>query len=77
MDSIIELCDRTINAAWPLPNLAKILGTDLQHKILLNELYGMIRRRLDVFCNLPFGGLGKLALQVWLDEPGYPALENA
>lgn len=89
MDLIIELCDttigqtcpefgdRTISAARPLPDPAKFTGTDLEQKILLNGLYGTIRRRLDIFCNLPFESLRNLALQARLDELGHPALENA
>ena len=37
---------------------------------LLNELYGMIRRRLEAFTALPFGSLDKMALKARLDELG-------
>jgi len=89
MDLIIALCDtttgqkcpefgdNTVTAAWPLPDPANFTGSDLERKVLLNELYGMIRRRLDIFCNLPFASLDRMALKVRLDELGYPALENA
>ena len=37
---------------------------------LLNELYGMIRRRLEIFINLPFASLDRMALKARLDELG-------
>ena len=37
---------------------------------MLNELYGMIRRRLEIFANLPFASLDRMALKKRLDELG-------
>jgi arsenate reductase len=37
---------------------------------LLNELYGMIRRRLEIFTSLPFDKLDRMALKKRLDEIG-------
>lgn len=82
MDFVITLCDvpegeacpdlgsRPITAAWPFPDPAKFTGSDVERAALLNGLYGMVRRRLEAFCNLPFGSLDKIALKARLDELG-------
>lgn len=82
MDFVITLCDvpegetcpdlgpRPITAAWPFPDPAKFMGSDVERATLLNELYGMIRRRLEAFTSLPFGSLDKMALKARLDDLG-------
>ena len=37
---------------------------------MINELYGMIRRRLEIFISLPHASLGRMALKKRLDELG-------
>lgn len=82
LDFVLTLCDvpegeacpdlgpRPITAAWPFPDPAKFSGSDVERTALLNALYGMIRRRLEAFTNLPFGTLDKMALKARLDELG-------
>ncbi len=82
MDFVIALCDtlhgqfcpelgeKFITAAWPLPDPAKFSGTPAERTTLLNELYGMIRRRIEIFTNLPFASLDKMAVKARLDEIG-------
>lgn len=82
MDFVLTLCDapegevcpdlgaQPITAAWPFPDPAKFMGSDIERTTLLNELYGMIRRRLEAFTSLPFGSLEKMALKARLDELG-------
>jgi protein-tyrosine-phosphatase/DNA-binding transcriptional ArsR family regulator len=82
MDFVLTLCDpaegeacpdlgaRPITATWPFPDPAKFTGTDIERTALLNQLYGMIRRRLDAFTSLPFGTLERIALKARLDELG-------
>jgi protein-tyrosine-phosphatase/DNA-binding transcriptional ArsR family regulator len=82
MDFVIGLCDTVqgqvcpdfgetfINSAWPLPDPAKFTGASSERTTLLNELYGMIRRRIEIFTNLPFSTLDKMALKARLDEIG-------
>ncbi len=65
MDFVITLCDtlqgqdcpdvgsKPVTAAWPLPDPAKFKGTQVERATMINELYGMIRRRLEIFVNLP------------------------
>jgi ArsR family transcriptional regulator, arsenate/arsenite/antimonite-responsive transcriptional repressor / arsenate reductase (thioredoxin) len=82
MDFVIALCDtldgqtcpdlgeKFVTAAWPLPDPAKFMGAATERATLLNELYAMIRRRLEIFCNLPFVSLDRMALKARLDDIG-------
>lgn len=82
MDFIIALCDtlhgqvcpdlgeNIVNAAWPLPDPAKFTGSPTERTTLLNELYAMIRRRVEIFTSLPFASLDRMAVKARLDEIG-------
>ncbi len=82
MDFIIALCDtldgqvcpdlgeKIITAAWPLPDPAQFTGSPTERTTLLNELYAMIRRRLEIFTSLPFASLDRMAVKARLDEIG-------
>jgi len=82
MDFVIALCDsvhgqfcpdlgeKFVTAAWPLPDPAKFTGSTSERVTLLNELYGMIRRRIEIFTSLPFASLDKMAVKARLDEIG-------
>lgn len=82
MDFIIALCDTVegqvcpdlgeniVNAAWPLPDPAKFTGSPTERVTLLNELYAMIRRRIEIFTSLPFASLDRMAVKARIDEIG-------
>jgi protein-tyrosine-phosphatase/DNA-binding transcriptional ArsR family regulator len=82
MDFVIALCDaplgqfcpdidtRCVTGAWPLPDPAKFVGSAAEKTILLNELYAMIRRRIEIFTSLPFASLDRMALKSRLDDIG-------
>jgi len=82
MDFVITLCDilqgqhcpdfgeRPVTGAWPLPDPAKFMGSEIERATMINELYGMIRRRLEIFVNLPYASLDRMALKKRLDEIG-------
>lgn len=82
MDFVITLCDslhgqdcpdvgaNPVTAAWPLPDPAKFRGTPAERATMINELYGMIRRRLEIFINLPYASLDRMSLKKRLDEIG-------
>lgn len=82
MDFVITLCDilqgqvcpdfgdKPVTAAWPLPDPAKFDGTLAERATMINALYGMIRRRLEIFINLPYASLDRMALKKRLDELG-------
>jgi arsenate reductase len=82
MDFIIALCDapnnqfcpdfgnQFVTGAWPLPDPAQFSGSSTERTTLLNELYAMIRRRIEIFTSLPFESLDRMAIKARLDEIG-------
>ena len=80
MDFVIALCDAphgqqcpdfgkaTVTAAWPMPDPAQFIGSPVEHRALLNELYRGIHRRIELFCSLPFDKLDHLAAKRRLDQ---------
>ena len=82
MDFVITLCDtltgqicpdfggKVVTAAWPFPDPAKFHGSAIERTTNLNALYGMIRRRIEIFVNLPYASLDRMALKARLDELG-------
>jgi protein-tyrosine-phosphatase/DNA-binding transcriptional ArsR family regulator len=82
MDFIIALCDapnnqfcpdfgnQFVTGAWPLPDPAQFSGSPTERTTLLNELYAMIRRRIEIFTSLPFDSLDRMAIKARLDEIG-------
>ena len=82
MDFVIALCDaphgqfcpdlsgQYVTAAWPLPDPAEFTGSAIERTTLLNELYAMIRRRIEIFTSLPIKSLDRMALKARLDEIG-------
>ena len=82
MDFVIALCDaphgqfcpdigtRSVTGAWPLPDPATFAGSAAERTTLLNELYAMIRRRIEIFTSLPFASLDRMALKSRLDDIG-------
>jgi ArsR family transcriptional regulator, arsenate/arsenite/antimonite-responsive transcriptional repressor / arsenate reductase (thioredoxin) len=82
MDFVIALCDtpqgqvcpdfgeKFVTGAWPLPDPADFKGSPTERATLLNELYAMIRRRLEIFTSLPFATLDRMAMKARLDEIG-------
>lgn len=82
MDFVITLCDvlqgqdcpdmgtRPVTSAWPLPDPAKFSGSAAERATMINALYAMIRRRLEIFINLPIASLDEMALKKRLDELG-------
>jgi protein-tyrosine-phosphatase/DNA-binding transcriptional ArsR family regulator len=82
MDFIIALCDapngqvcpdlggQFVTGAWPLPDPAQFKGSPIERTTLLNELYAMIRRRIEIFTSLPFDSLDRMAVKARLDEIG-------
>lgn len=81
MDFVIALCDtpgeacpdigeKAVNGFWPLPDPALFTGTEVERSVLLNQVYSALRRRLEIFCNLPFASLDRMAVKARLDEIG-------
>lgn len=88
LDFIVALCDtpqgqecpdfgdKAVTGAWPLPDPSKFRGAPVERDLLIGELYGSLRRRMEIFCALPFATLDRMAVKARLDEigGGTPAL---
>jgi hypothetical protein len=82
MDFVIALCDtpheqfcpdlgtKFVTGAWPVPDPAQFTGSASERTTLLNELYAMIRRRIEIFISLPFASLDRMSLKTRLDDIG-------
>jgi ArsR family transcriptional regulator, arsenate/arsenite/antimonite-responsive transcriptional repressor / arsenate reductase (thioredoxin) len=53
-----------------VPDPVQFTGSASERTTLLNELYAMIRRRIEIFTSLPFASLDRMALKARLDEIG-------
>ena len=82
MDFVIALCDTLVGQAcpdvgshavtgsWPMPDPAKFSGSAAERATLMNQLYVALKRRLEIFINLPFASLDRMAAKARLDEIG-------
>ena len=82
MDFVITLCDTLQGqdcpdvgtSPSPPPGRCPIRRSSRARRVeratMINELYGMIRRRLEIFVNLPYASLDRIALKKRLDELG-------
>ena len=65
-----------ISATRPSPALGRCpippssQAATAERALLLNELYASLRRRIEIFINLPFATLDRMALKARLDEIG-------
>jgi ArsR family transcriptional regulator, arsenate/arsenite/antimonite-responsive transcriptional repressor / arsenate reductase (thioredoxin) len=62
--------DKPIVAAWPLPDPNAYKGPLAERAVLLDELLGMVQRRVEIFIGLPFASLDRTALTRRLAEIG-------
>jgi protein-tyrosine-phosphatase/DNA-binding transcriptional ArsR family regulator len=84
IDFVIALCDTltgqicpdfgvsVVTASWPMADPAKFTGSPVERATMLNELYAGLRRRLEIFSNLPITSLSKMSLKARLDELADP-----
>ncbi|MBK8160934.1 MAG: metalloregulator ArsR/SmtB family transcription factor [Rhodospirillaceae bacterium] len=84
IDFVITLCDTVagqvcpdfgvsvVTAAWPLPDPVKFTGSAIERATLINETYAGLRRRLEIFINLPINSLNRMSLKARLDELADP-----
>ncbi len=69
-ESCPELGNTAVTALWPLPDPNTFSGRDMDRALLLNELYGSLTRRIEIFISLPIASLDRIALKARLDELG-------
>jgi len=82
MDFVITVCDsaagevcpvwpgQPMSAHWPFSDPATFEGTEAEKRAFVAEVYGQIRRRLEIFTSLPIASLDRLSLKRRMDELG-------
>ena len=82
MDFVFTVCDQAasevcpvwpgqpMTAHWGLPDPAAVEGSDEQRRRAFREALVSLRRRIELFTNLPLDSLSRLAIQEHLDRIG-------
>ena len=71
MDSFVRISAASSSPALGLsPTPRSSRDRQTERITLLNELYAMIRRRIEIFTSLPFDSLDRMAVKARLDEIG-------
>jgi protein-tyrosine-phosphatase len=88
MDFVFTVCDtaaaeecppwpgQPITAHWGLPDPVKATGTEAEKALVFAQTYGMLRRRIAAFVELPFESLSRMSLQARVDEIGLHATQG-
>ena len=59
-----------VTALWAIANPSAASGTPAEKALALQQIYGQLQRRLQVFMALPFASLDRLSLQQRVDAIG-------
>jgi arsenate reductase len=82
LDFVFTVCDKAaaetcpywpgqpMTAHWGIPDPAAVQGTEEQQRKAFREALLYLRRRIELFANLPFESLSRMALQERLDQIG-------
>jgi arsenate reductase len=82
MDFIFTLCDEAakevapewpghpITALWCVPNPALATGSPAEIAVAYDEAFRLLRRRIQLLCDLPLASLDRLALEQHVREIG-------
>lgn len=80
LDFIFTVCDRAANEdcpAWPgqpisghwgQPDPVKATGTEPERRLVYHQVYGALRRRIELFTTFDFTTLDRLAIQRAVDD---------
>ena len=82
LDFVITVCDQAaaeecpywpgqpMTAHWGVPDPAAVTGSDQAKRAAFKDTFLVLRRRIELFANLPFDKLNALALQQHLERIG-------
>jgi arsenate reductase (thioredoxin) len=82
MDFVITVCDNAANevcpvwpgspitAHWGFEDPAALEATDEEKRTMFRKIFHQIRRRVDIFSQLPLTNLSKLAIKHEMDKIG-------
>ena len=59
-----------VTAYWGLPDPVKVEGSDTEKSLAFHQTYGVLRKRMTRFTNLPIASLDRMSLQKAVDDLG-------
>jgi arsenate reductase len=59
-----------VTAHWGLPDPVKVEGSDTEKSLAFHQTYGVLRKRMTRFTNLPIASLDRMSLQKAVDDLG-------
>jgi arsenate reductase len=59
-----------VTAHWGLPDPVKVEGSDTEKSLAFYQTYGVLRKRMTRFANLPIASLDRMSLQKAVDDLG-------
>ena len=89
MDFVFTVCDQAagevcpiwpgqpMTAHWGFADPASFVGSDVEVRLKIAEIYRQIERRLELFVSLPLGSLDKLSLRARLANLGQQSDKSA
>ena len=66
-----------MSAHWGFPDPAAFEGKEAEIRAEFADVYRQINNRIDIFINLPFESLDRLALRKRLDDIGHTGMAEA
>ena len=66
----VSLAGASMRAHWPFPDPVRAEGSHAEQAVVFADVFRMIRRRLELFVELPVERLDRLALQSKVDGIG-------
>ncbi|MBC7953439.1 MAG: arsenate reductase ArsC [Rhodospirillaceae bacterium] len=69
-DFMVPLKGHVMGAHWPIPGPAPLRASQAEKAAAFAEAFKMIRRRVELFVELPMSSLDRLTLQRKVDEIG-------
>ena len=89
MDFVFTVCDQAANetcpvwpghpmtAHWGVPDPAAVEGTEATVEASFREAFAMLRRRIELFVNLPVKSLDRMSLKTQLAQIGKTSGDHA
>lgn len=69
-DCVLPILGRPVTAHWPIPDPVPARGSHAEKAAVFAEAFKLMRRRVELFVELPLAGLDRLTMQRQLDQIG-------
>lgn len=67
---VLPILGRPVTAHWPIPDPATAQGSHAERAAVFADAFKMLRRRIELFVELPLTSLDRLSMQRHLDRIG-------